>query len=72
MGRMREVEGHKIEIGYHLDGRGKRIYLDGRDVTEKALEELGPRTESRGMPLPHGDAFVLDWMETKIRAGEIP
>lgn len=72
MSRTREVDGHRIEIGHHLDGRGKRVYLDGNDVTEKVLEELGPRPQSRGMPLPHGDKFVLDWMEQKINAGEIP
>lgn len=72
MSRLREVEGHKIEIGYHLDGKGKRVYLDGNDVTEDVLHELGPRHENRGMPVPHGNKFVLDWVEQKIRAGEIP
>jgi len=72
MSRSRDVDDHRIEIGQHLDGKGKRVYLDGNDVTEKVLEELGPRHENRGMPVPHGDQFVLDWMESKIRNGEIP
>jgi hypothetical protein len=72
MSRTRKVDGHTIEIGQHLDGKGKRVYLDGNDVTEKVLRELGPRTESRGMPVPHGDQFVLDWMERKIKNSEIP
>lgn len=72
MSRMREVEGHTIEIGQYLEGKGKRVYLDGNDVTEDVLHELGPRHENRGMPVPHGDQFVLDYIESKIRAGEIP
>lgn len=72
MSRIRTVGEHTIEIGQHLDGKGKRVYLDGHDVTDRVLKELGPRPESRGLPMPHGDAFVLDWMEAKIKKGEIP
>lgn len=69
--KSRQIGDNTLKLGEELDGRGKRIYFNGEDVTHRALDYLGPRHENRGLPVPHGDDYVLNTLEMAIRSGEI-
>lgn len=69
--RRREIDGNVLKIGEELEGRGKRIYFNDEDVTARALDYVGPRHVNRGLPVPHGEDYVLHTLEMAIRSGEI-
>lgn len=65
------VDGHRIETGDEFEGQGRRILVDGNDVTEDALVYLGPRHENRGLKVPHGSEWAISTIGMGIRNGNI-
>ena len=59
MSKTTQINGHRVEIGYCLEGTGKRVYIDGEDKTEYVNRLL--RSDTDG--IVHGTSFVIDALE---------
>lgn len=73
MTETRDFDDHTIKITDMDSGptNQRRVYINGNDVTERALEYMGPRKQDRMGPVPWADGQVLHAMISGIQNDDI-
>jgi len=66
MSAIKTIGGHRVELGHCFDGYGKRVLVNGKDVTEHIRMELGKDTEDY---VSDGNAFICSYIEKRFRSG---